>query len=198
MRRGQEEAPRSGLVRRTLETCLFLGAVADPLSFTRRVVQSVYSAEDTSSSARSSKHAENPRPEGFRTSRFRVDTTRAIEGSCRTMGPINVFVEAIGLVAIAYATFGVVSFMEVKNKYEGSSSSFDETGAGRYNRSGDDADDFVDFVSTSDAPKKPSKGKPKKAKGKRGGPRACLPTAAAVRPVAPVRRIGVGRFVGRW
>ena len=98
------------------------------------------------------------------------------------MGPINVFVEAIGLVAIAYATFGVVSFLEVKNKYEGgfqpSSAERDDGEQIRSYASPDSSDDFADFVSTSGKPKRSSKGKPKKNKRGASGPRACLPVEA--------------------
>jgi hypothetical protein len=103
------------------------------------------------------------------------------------MGPINVFVEAIGLVVIAYATFGVVSFLEVKNKYEGGGASGpqsddDEFGVGSVGSvrdvqrpDMDSEDDFAEFVQTQKRNKtnKKNKPKPKKRRGG-GGPRAAL------------------------
>lgn len=98
------------------------------------------------------------------------------------MGPINVFVEAIGLVVIAYATFGVVSFLEVKNKYEGGAQSDDEFGVGSgrevWRPDMDSEDDFAEFVATQNRskPNKKSKPKPRKRRGG-GGPRASMPVA---------------------
>lgn len=89
------------------------------------------------------------------------------------MGPINVFVEAIGLVVIAYATFGVVSFLEVKNKYEGGGASGpqsddDEFGVGSVRDvqrpDMDSEDDFAEFVQTQKRNKTNKKNKPKPKK----------------------------------
>lgn len=96
------------------------------------------------------------------------------------MGPLNVFAEAIGLVVIAYATFGVVSFLEVKNKYEGggglgAQSYDDEFGVGSVRPDMDSEDDFAEFVQTQKRNKtnKKTKPKPKRRRGG-GGPRASL------------------------
>ena len=97
------------------------------------------------------------------------------------MGPINVFVEAIGLLAIAYATFGVVSFLEVKNLNDGALGSQpgdDDAREGPRNvrrPATNSEDDFAEFVQTQKPrkSKKNSKPKPNKRPG-RGGPRACM------------------------
>jgi hypothetical protein len=86
---------------------------------------------------------------------------------------MNIFIEAAGLVAIAYATFAVVSFLEIKNKYE---DGFVAPGEGA--RTSTDEDDFASFVEPErPIPKK--KGKNPK-RGKRSSrPRACLGRSVA-------------------
>lgn len=83
----------------------------------------------------------------------------------------EVFVEALGLVVLAYATFAVVSFIEVKNKYQ------DNKGGG--NLAWDDDGVLGEQYQTrnvqGNTDTKTGK-KKKKARGGRGrekGPRAC-------------------------
>lgn len=84
----------------------------------------------------------------------------------------EVFVEALGLVVLAYATFAVVSFIEIKNKYQ------DNKGGG--NLSWDDDDVLGEGYQTrnvqGNTDTKEKGKKKKKVRGGRGrdkGPRAC-------------------------
>jgi hypothetical protein len=84
----------------------------------------------------------------------------------RRRAQINVFMEAIGLVAIAYATFGVVSFLEVRNLNNPALSSQSDDDLGRRVQRPVDTnseDDFAEFVDRKNLgkPRKNSKPKPK-------------------------------------
>ena len=92
---------------------------------------------------------------------------------------INVFVEALGLVAIAYATFAVVSFLEIRNKYQGSETSLEEHNGRRGVSLSQEERNDEGFLRNQEQEKGSLKGKQKKKRGrKKGGasvPRACLP-----------------------
>lgn len=90
---------------------------------------------------------------------------------------MNVFVEALGLVAIAYATFAVVSFIEIKNKYQGSETPLEENKGTRRGVSllQEQRDDeaFVENQRGKTGAQAPKKTK-KKSRKRPSVPRACL------------------------
>ena len=84
---------------------------------------------------------------------------------------MNVFVEAASLVAIAYATFAVVSFLEIKNKYQPLESEEERLLQGSYRDVGRDyyttqkgrgAEETLDDTASTSTGKKSNKNNKKK------------------------------------